>query len=463
MDFFIVYVALPALFYRIVAQDPVRGAGPTCRSSSRPRSRRPLAFALSFADRGSSLPPRPVPEATIAALAGGYGNIGYMGPGLALGDAGRAGAPCRSALIFCFDSLLFFAGAAADGDRAAATGRASARPARGRASRIALHPFIIATALGVISAALHFEPPVAIDRLMQFLQNAAAPCALFTLGVTVALRPIERVPWDVPALMPVKLLLHPLVMLLLLSALGAFDRDLGHDRGADGGAAAGAQRVHPGAAVRHLGRAGVRRGAARHAGLGRDADRRDVAGAARMRSLPLRTAPDERHRHDATASGLLVLDFTTLLPGPLATLMLAEAGAQVIKIERPGGDEHAHAIRRAGRATARAFALLNRGKKSLALDLKSEPSASGLAHCCSGADILVEQFRPGVMAAARLRLRGGAREPIHRIVYCSIYRLRPDAAARAAKPATTSTTSARPACSALAPGTVGSARGAAGA
>ena len=41
-------------------------------------------------------------------------------------------------------------------------------------------------------------------------------------------------------------------------------------------------------------------------------------------------------------SGLLVLDFTTLLPGPLATLMLAEAGAQVIKIERPGGEEMRH-------------------------------------------------------------------------------------------------------------------------
>ena len=64
--------------------------------------------------------------------------------------------------------------------------------------RIVLHPFIIATALGVASAAIHFEPPVALDRLMQFLQNAAAPCALFVLGVTVALRPIQKMPWEVP-------------------------------------------------------------------------------------------------------------------------------------------------------------------------------------------------------------------------------------------------------------------------
>ena len=89
--------------------------------------------------------------------------------------------------------------------------------------KIVLHPLVIATALGVLSAAVRFEPPVALDRLMQFLQNAAAPCALFTLGVTVALRPFARVPWEVPALVLIKLVLHPVVALLLLSALGPFD------------------------------------------------------------------------------------------------------------------------------------------------------------------------------------------------------------------------------------------------
>ena len=69
-------------------------------------------------------------------------------------------------------------------------------------------------------------------------------------------------------------------------------------------------------------------------------------------------------------SGILVLDFTTLLPGPLATLMLAEAGAEVIKIERPGGEDM-RALRAAlARATSAAFALLNRGKTSL--DARSE-------------------------------------------------------------------------------------------
>jgi len=64
-------------------------------------------------------------------------------------------------------------------------------------------------------------------------------------------------------------------------------------------------------------------------------------------------------------SGLLVLDFTTLLPGPLATLMLAEAGAEVIKIERPGGEELRSFEPRAGGDSAM-FLLLNRGKREAA-------------------------------------------------------------------------------------------------
>ena len=55
---------------------------------------------------------------------------------------------------------------------------------------------------------------------MQFLQNAAAPCALFTLGVTVALRPFEKTPWEVPLVVLVKLLIHPALVLLLLSVFG---------------------------------------------------------------------------------------------------------------------------------------------------------------------------------------------------------------------------------------------------
>src|SRR3954470_20305550 len=117
-------------------------------------------------------------------------------------------------------------------------------------------------------------------------------------------------------------------------------------------------------------------------------------------------------------AGVLVLDFTTLLPGPLATLLLAEAGAEIIKIERPGGEDMRHYEPRFDGESAM-FALLNRGKQSLALDLKAEHSAEQLARLLRRADVLVEQFRPGVMA--RLRLGYDAVRAVNpKLVYCSI-------------------------------------------
>ena len=117
-------------------------------------------------------------------------------------------------------------------------------------------------------------------------------------------------------------------------------------------------------------------------------------------------------------SGLLVLDFTTLLPGPLATLMLAEAGAEVIKIERPGG-ESMRGIAPMWDGGSAAFAMLNRGKTGLVLDLKDAAGRARLAPLLTRADILVEQFRPGVMAEFELDY-AAVRTINPRIVYCSI-------------------------------------------
>jgi crotonobetainyl-CoA:carnitine CoA-transferase CaiB-like acyl-CoA transferase len=115
--------------------------------------------------------------------------------------------------------------------------------------------------------------------------------------------------------------------------------------------------------------------------------------------------------------GIRVLDFTTLLPGPLATLILAEAGAEVTKIERPGiGDDVKGMAGERGRAW---YALLNRGKTVLALDLKSPADRERLQPLLEGADILVEQFRPGVME--RLGLGWETLSSLNpRLVYCSI-------------------------------------------
>jgi alpha-methylacyl-CoA racemase len=117
-------------------------------------------------------------------------------------------------------------------------------------------------------------------------------------------------------------------------------------------------------------------------------------------------------------SGLVVLDFTTLLPGPLATLMLAEAGAEVIKIEKPDGEDARHFPPMVGNESA-AFLMLNRGKTSIALDLKNEADRAALIPLIKRADIMVEQFRPGVMGRLGLGYED-TRALNSRLIYCSI-------------------------------------------
>ena len=102
-------------------------------------------------------------------------------------------------------------------------------------------------------------------------------------------------------------------------------------------------------------------------------------------------------------SGVVVLDFSTTLPGPLATLMLAEAGAEVTKIEPPAGDSMRGYWPQWG-ADSAIFAMLNRGKKSLVLDLKDKAAVAHVLEMVRRADIVVEQFRPGVMARLGLGL-----------------------------------------------------------
>jgi malonate transporter len=219
MNFFLIYVSLPCLFYRVLSATPLeqlnnpRFIVATVLSTA---SVFVLAYGVGWVFR------RRRAEATIAGLSGAYGNIGYMGPGLALATLGSA-ANVPVALIFCFDTLLVFSLVPFLMTLSAPRRQGIAATVLDVVRRIALHPFIIATVLGVASAAVHFEPPLALDRLMQFLQNAAAPCALFALGVTVALRPIQRMPWEVPATIALKLVAHPVIVLILLSLLGPFD------------------------------------------------------------------------------------------------------------------------------------------------------------------------------------------------------------------------------------------------
>ncbi len=116
--------------------------------------------------------------------------------------------------------------------------------------------------------------------------------------------------------------------------------------------------------------------------------------------------------------GIKIIDFSTLLPGPLATLMLKDAGAEVIKVEKIGGEDM-RKLEPTLEGESFLFALLNRGKKSVEIDLKDSNSYSQLLHLIKKCDVLVEQFRPGVMK--RLGLDWEVIRKINKkIVYCSI-------------------------------------------
>lgn len=117
-------------------------------------------------------------------------------------------------------------------------------------------------------------------------------------------------------------------------------------------------------------------------------------------------------------SGITVIDLTQFLPGPMMTVMMADQGARVIKVEPPAGDpvreqapfEGGHSVW---------FTQLNRGKESVALDLKSDEGKTRLRELIAGADVFVEGFRPGVMK--RLGFDYDAVRAVNpRIIYCSI-------------------------------------------
>lgn len=117
-------------------------------------------------------------------------------------------------------------------------------------------------------------------------------------------------------------------------------------------------------------------------------------------------------------SGIKVIDLSQFLPGPMLTVMMADQGAEVIKVEPAAGDPaRAQAPFENGQSVW--FANLNRGKASIVLDLKSEAGKVRLRDLIAGADVFVEGFRPGVMA--RLGFGWDAVRSLNpRIVYCSI-------------------------------------------
>ena len=113
---------------------------------------------------------------------------------------------------------------------------------------------------------------------------------------------------------------------------------------------------------------------------------------------------------DQSLRGIRVLDLTRLMPFAYGTQLLADAGAEVVKVEARGGEY--------GRGMPEAFRLTNRGKLSVEVDLRDPTGVGQLIDLCRSADVLVESFRPGVLDRAGLGYAAVA-QANPRIVYCS--------------------------------------------
>jgi len=198
LNTFIIYFALPALFFKLLSKTPIEqlaswgfifaNIGITFAIFT-------FTFVLGIINaRGN------IGEATIQGLAGAYGNIGYMGPALAILALGEQAA-IPVAIIFCFENIMHFAIAPA---------------------MMAISGLKKQNTFQLILEILK-KPPVPIERLIDYLAQAAAPCALFAMGVTLALRPLNRMPWSLGYIVPIKLIIHPLLMYLGLSYAGNFD------------------------------------------------------------------------------------------------------------------------------------------------------------------------------------------------------------------------------------------------
>ncbi|WMS42176.1 AEC family transporter [Acuticoccus sp. MNP-M23] len=220
LNIFILYVALPALFFQLLAATPfeelsnvsfilaVLGATSTVLVAG-------FALAL-WMSRGN------VERATIQSLIGAYSNNGYLGPGLALSAVG-ASATVPVALIFAFENTMFFTLTPilmAVGGAAVGT---PAQTARMILKRIFTHPFILAVIFGATAAAFSWQPPEMLNRMLTMLRDAAAPCALFAMGVTVALQPLPTrgAMSELSIFLTFKLVAHPVMAFLFVSMVDA--------------------------------------------------------------------------------------------------------------------------------------------------------------------------------------------------------------------------------------------------
>jgi len=221
LNLFVYYFAMPAWFFQHVASTPF-GAIEHWSFLAATAFATYCAFALAFS-LGALLNRGNVPEATVEGLAGSYANIGYLAPALTMAALGPA-AGAATALVFAFDHALLFtivplmmALGAIDRTDRSSMGRDILR-------RVFLHPFVLAAGGGLLFSLFGVGLPGPAAGLVGLLSDAAPPVALFAVGAGLAQKRIGRVTLEMPGVLLVKLVVHPLIVYLLLTWIGGYDR-----------------------------------------------------------------------------------------------------------------------------------------------------------------------------------------------------------------------------------------------
>ncbi len=219
MQFYVVYIALPALFFQVLRKTPLEDVlnWPYIVGASGST----LLIFIACYGLGRYLLRNSVATATMQAVAGSYSNIGYMGPALTVPAFGEA-AIVPTALVLCFDNTLMFVLAPilmAWGSSARHTDLL-----RTIVRSVLLHPFILATIAGVSAAIIQLPIPLALDQTLDSLKQSAAPCALFAMGVVIAQQKADFTHPDIPILLLIKMLLHPLLIYIALRWIGIEDQ-----------------------------------------------------------------------------------------------------------------------------------------------------------------------------------------------------------------------------------------------
>lgn len=215
LNIFLVYFSLPALIYLVVAKSPFEQLlnWPFVTATT---SVTIFAFLMVVVATRWFFA-TPLKTAALQGTSGSYGNVGYMGLPLAVAFFGPEAA-VPAALVFCFDCATqfiitaFLATLAHERHEDAHWGEVALHIVR----QVFSHPFIIATALGVLASALAFQPPGAMATLLDMLMRAAGPTALFALGVTVGMRKFAGFGAELTLVAGTKIIVQPLLALLVV-------------------------------------------------------------------------------------------------------------------------------------------------------------------------------------------------------------------------------------------------------